>query len=229
MQTSLIWLWMALTATASTPMQDLSALAGVAHEYLSVMVADEYPDAGVSIKVNAPDPRLRLQACQQPLEPFMSSGNRMGRTVSVGISCTSPKPWKIYLRAQVSIVRETVVAKRSITKGEILTPADLSLSKIDSAAMGEPAYTQVEALVGMEATRTITAGRAIRAGQVRAPQVVQRGDVIVLLAGTESLEVRMAGKALSSGAVGDSVSVRNNAGDRTLQGRVVAPGMVRMR
>lgn len=201
----------------------------VAHEYLFALVEDEFPEANVSVKVSAPDRRLRLQSCQQPLEPFMSPGNRMGRTVSVGISCAGPKSWKVYLRAQVSIVRETVVAKRPVAKGDILTESDLSVAMIDSAAMGEPAYTEIEALIGMEVIRSISAGRAIRSGQVRAPQVVQRGDIIVLVAGTDSFEVRMAGKALSSGAVGDSVSVRNNAGDRTLQGRVVAPGLVRMR
>lgn len=229
MQTSLIWLWLTLSATTSAPVQDLTSISAAAHDYLSSVVVNEYPEANVSVKVKAPDPRLRLRSCQQPLEPFLSPGNRMGRTVSVGISCSGPKAWKVYLRAEVSIVRETVVAKRSVAKGEILTEGDLTLAMIDSAAMGEPAYTQVESLVGMEAIRTISAGRAIRSGQVRAPQVVQRGDIIVLVAGTASFEVRMSGKALSSGAVGDSVSVRNNAGDRTLQGRVVAPGLVRMR
>jgi flagella basal body P-ring formation protein FlgA len=58
------------------------------------------------------------------------------------------------------------------------------------------------------------------------PDLVQRNDIVTLTYATPGITLTMRGKALESGAEGDSIAVLNEQTKRTLQGIVTGPGRV---
>jgi len=61
---------------------------------------------------------------------------------------------------------------------------------------------------------------------LEAPVVIKRGDQTVIAAGNANFSVRMTGKALQDGAVGEQIRVQNLASKRTIHGDVQADGTI---
>ena len=59
-------------------------------------------------------------------------------------------------------------------------------------------------------------------------QIVKRGEPVTIAVRSGALSITAQGKALASGAQGDAVRVVNLATNRTLDGVVDAPGIVRI-
>jgi flagella basal body P-ring formation protein FlgA len=56
---------------------------------------------------------------------------------------------------------------------------------------------------------------------------VKKGNQVVILAQIGTLQVRMNGKALSNGAVGERIKVENNSSNRRIEATVIASGVVK--
>ncbi|RTK95681.1 MAG: hypothetical protein EKK65_15105, partial [Lysobacterales bacterium] len=121
-----------LSAAAPAAQQDLEALRLVALDYLRSRVGSSSAD----IRVDGTDPRLRLWACESPIEASLSPGSRLRGRTAVVLRCPAPA-WKLVMSAQVSIQRSIVVAARPLVRGTLLTAADLQVAAVDEARAGD--------------------------------------------------------------------------------------------
>ncbi len=118
------------------------------------------------------------------------------------------------------------VLNRTIERGEQIAPADFSIESrgpglargaIDAADAG-----------GMEAARRLPAGTVVRRGDFIRPQVIHRGDQVVVALRSGALSITTAGRALSAGGIGDPVRVISLVSNRTLDAVVEGSGHVRL-
>jgi flagella basal body P-ring formation protein FlgA len=174
------------------------------------------------------DRRLRLNACDKPLTAYDSpNGLRPGRN-AVGVRCDGKKPWKIYVSTNIATLESVVVAARAVSRGQLLTAADLKNEMRDTSRIHKAYYTDPKSLLGMKAKRSIAAGRLLDANLVHRRQLVKRGTSVQILAGEGPLQVRMKGKALDNGARGERVRVRNLSSGRKVTGEVIASGVIQV-
>jgi flagella basal body P-ring formation protein FlgA len=121
---------------------------------------------------------------------------------------------------------ELPVLARAIGKGEIVSAADFTT--------GERPYGETrgalgaEDAAGKEAVRPLQAGVTVRATDLIRAQIVRRGEPVTIAVRSGALAITAQGKALASGAQGDTVRVVSLATNRTLDGVVDAPGVVRI-
>ena len=80
--------------------------------------------------------------------------------------------------------------------------------------------------VDMQMKRSLTAGFALNSNVIALPKLIHRGQRVTLLAQGDGIEVRSEGKALSDGAKGERVSVKNLSSNRIVQGIVSADGLI---
>ena len=73
---------------------------------------------------------------------------------------------------------------------------------------------------------TLKPGAVLSPGQLRRPPAVKRGSQVTILGRAGGIEVRMSGKALSDGARGQRIKVRNSSSSRQIEGTVIARGTV---
>lgn len=114
-----------------------------------------------------------------------------------------------------------VLAARTLRAGTVLAPDDLRLAKADAAALDA-----MEAMIGQEMRVMVSEGRPVEPALLRAPRIVERNQIVVLAYDQAALRIEAEGRALSDGALGDTIRVMNNLSRITVSGRVAADGSV---
>lgn len=213
------------TARASDH-QSLDTIRAAAHDYVESRLADI---AGrVEVETSALDSRLKLTACERPLEAFLPSGRVAPGNLTVGVRCSGAQPWSLYVPVQVKLMRPVAVLVRTLTRGAIIDRDDFTLKEQDTASLRAGFIDDPELLVGMRLKHSLSAGSVISNRHLDRPSVVRRGDRVVLEAGARGFIVRMQGKALEDAAAGDRVRVENLSSSRVVEGRVTSDGRVRI-
>ncbi len=174
------------------------------------------------------DRRLKLHQCDQPLSIFWPPGSRKSGAISVGVACEDSKPWKIYAQSRISLMRHIAILNRPLMRGDHLKTADVSYERRDISRLNGRYIEEVNHLTGFAATSSINANTVLRASMFRAPKLVKRGQVVIVLAGSAGFEVRVSGKALADGAAGDRVRVKNRRSKKVIEGVVLANGQIKV-
>ena len=217
-----------ITHTAiAEPQQSHDAIQKTVEAFLKKQL--EGHDSGdFEIHVSRLDPRLSLVSCETPLAASMAPGAKLSGKTTVAVQCNSPKPWKVFVPANLVVYENVLAAARTIVRGEMLNADDLTLVKKQMRSTTQGYFRSVEQAVGFVAKRSIAGGRVLTAQMVQAPRLVQRGQEVILLATTPLLEVRMKGKALADGGKGDVIQVRNVSTNRVVEGVVSGVGVVKV-
>jgi len=174
------------------------------------------------------DPRLRLAECDRPLQTFAPPGARELGNTTVGVRCDGSSPWTLYVPVTIDLYAKVVVAAVSLSKGESLDRSRVRLASFNLAKLPQGYFRELARVEGMLLKRNVTAGQPLVPGMLEAPRLVERGQRVTMLAGAEGLEVRMPGEALSHGAKGERIRVRNLSSRRVVEGVVTATGLVRV-
>ena len=121
---------------------------------------------------------------------------------------------------------EVPVLAHAVEKGDLVSAADFTTAE-RPAGEGRYALSPDQA-AGKEAVRALAAGLPLRNTDLIRPQWVRRGEPVTIAVRKGALSITAQGKALVSGAQGDSVRVVNLGTNRTLDAVVDAPGVVRI-
>lgn len=213
-------------ATAEMPVQPLDAITS-AVAAASTLKAEKQGYNNVDVNVRPLDNRLRLPECSEPLSTFFPPGSNILGAVSVGVRCSGEKSWTIYARAQVNARTAIPVLRRPMPRHSLITEDDLEMiNQPAGTANTQGIILDPSQIIGMEITRALNAGSAIKPSQLRAPKVIARGQQVLLVSGNGGLKVRMQGKALKDAAVGERVKVTNLSSGQKIEGIANADGTV---
>ncbi len=216
-----------LIATSANAGHSLSEIAGTA---AMAMQAQAY-NAGyreVEVKLRPLDARLNLAKCSNPLEALPANSMRPLGAVSVGVRCSGDSPWTLYVRGQVSATEQAPVLVTAVGRGEIIGSDDVNYEVRQISNDYAGIISDINDIIGKEARRSLRAGDAIRFNDLRAPQLVERGQTVTIVSGIAGLQVSMQGKALAGGAKGDRLIVSNLSSGKRVEGVIMANGAVRI-
>ncbi len=174
------------------------------------------------------DPRLHFGDCEGNLNFDFNRNPIEHAQTTVAVECDSNAPWQLFVRTEIRIYDEVVIAPNAIPRGSVIGIGMLDLTEKQINRGGYGHYSEAVLVEGMVAKRTIRAGSIIKPAMLQAPQLVSRGDQVVIVAANESINIRMNGTALSDGAKGEQISVRNNHSDRVIRAKVVKKGKVQV-
>lgn len=208
-----------------TPLHSHSEIIAGVQQFLQQQPSPS-PTSQPQIKVGHLDSRLRLHQCDQPLDIFLAPGSRKLGKTSVGVRCASPKAWALYVPASINVFSPVYQTTNRLTKGHIIREQDISAIEHDLARLSYGYFTNKQDLLGMQVKRSLSQGRVITPNQIQPPLLVKRGEKIALIAGSSSFSVRMSGEALSDGAQGEHIRVKNLSSKRIVEGIVTRAGVV---
>ncbi len=177
------------------------------------------------VKTGNLDRRLRLAKCAGNIETEIKQTNN-NSSITVKTSCHSGARWTIYVPAIVETLQNVLVASRNLARGELLDKSDLSYQQVNTARLSGSYTDDLQHLIGKELKRAIRLNDIIKLNYVQAPDVIRKGETVVLRAKLPSLTVETEGTALSNGHVGEQIRVRNDNSRRIVDGLVSAPGVV---
>ena len=173
------------------------------------------------------DPRLALTQCGA-LEVFTPPGTRLWGTSSVGVRCTVPQPWMIYVGVTVRVKGPYLAAARPISGGQALTDSDLAIMHGDLTQMPAGVVTESGQAVGKTTAAPIAAGQPLRSDLLRTPYAVRQGQSVKVFSSGPGFRVSAEGRALVNASAGQVAQVRA-AGGHTVSGIAMADGTVEVR
>jgi len=169
------------------------------------------------------DPRVQVARCSGPLLTELTSVQPQQATVQ--IRCAQPR-WQLYVPVRATGDSLVVVLKRSIPAQAVIQASDVEAVTRDRAALGYGAFGQLDEVIGQQTRRALPAGRVLGPGDVLTPPMIRRGDHVALELQTATVRIRMAGEALTDGAFGQRIAVRNRSSGKRIEGIVRSAGAV---
>jgi flagella basal body P-ring formation protein FlgA len=103
---------------------------------------------------------------------------------------------------------------------------DVSLVERDVGLLNQGYLTGLKQALGKKLTRPLQPDQVLAPANVEQAEVIRKGDQVVISARSGNMSVRMPGEALSDGAIGKQISVRNQRSKRVVKARVIGPGQV---
>lgn len=126
-------------------------------------------------------------------------------------------------------VTSVPVLKAALQQGEVISAEDIDYVDMRNSEIGANVLTDASKLVGMAPRRGLGALRPMTAGDLSQPLVVKKGEQVSMTLSSDSMTLTAVGKALSSGAVGDTVKIVNAASGLSVDAVVTGPKSVEVR
>lgn len=183
-------------------------------------------DGRAVVEARQVDPRLRLAACDEPLQAFLPSGSRLRGNGVVGVRCVGTAQWKLFVPVKVKILAPIALAHGSHPAGHRLTQTDVRWEEHDVAGLRGAYQAGRRTPVGQVLRQPVNDGQILRPNMVRAARVVRRGQQVTLAVSNGAMTIRMTGTALADGALGDRIRAKNQSSGRIVEGIVRRGGLL---
>jgi flagella basal body P-ring formation protein FlgA len=109
--------------------------------------------------------------------------------------------------AEAAVVRDVVVAKRAINRGETIEGRSLKLEQRRFTDASQIGVTDLAAVVGHQARQLIHAGEMLAVRSVEPRPLVKRGDPVTIWMRQGGLVIKAAGRAQAAGSLGQMIEV----------------------
>lgn len=207
------------THAYSKESHSLEDIRQVAHDFL----AKRLNSAGeeIQIVIGQLDPRLRLHPCKLPLEAYGQDYETRHGISTVRVRCNDIKPWSLYVPVSVKNFKHVIVLRHGVTRNTLLTENDITLEKLNINRLSSGYFDDIEQIRGQVLTQNLSKGAVLTKHHLKRPMAINRGQTVTLIAKNAAIEVRAEGKAMSKGAIGERIKVKNMKTQRIVEGVII--------
>ena len=200
-------------AIAQTPAarQDPVAIRQSVEQFLAIQTTGL--PGQVSIAVGPVDNRTNLAPCPGP-QPFLPNGSRAWGKTTVGVRCTAPTPWIIYVQAKVTVSGDYYAAAAPLAQGQVIGSKDLIKQRGELSALPTGIITDATQAIGKSMTVSLAAGTPLRLDALRGQLAVQQGQMVRLVSSGAGFQVSAEVRALTSATEGQVIQVRTQSGQQ---------------
>lgn len=156
-----------------------------------------------------------------------SEAKQLGRqSMVVEVLVDGQSQGRVALRGDLTRHGEVVTACQPLERNRILGQDDLCLVRRNLTMLGPELVTDPSLAVGKELKTSLQAGAVLYARSLKQPTLVKRGEVVTIVAGSDSLRITVPGRVMNAAALGERVRVKNMMSRREVEAKVVGPGLV---
>ncbi len=214
---------MAQPTPAATGFQDLRLIEEAARAELR----RQAPEA--TAEISPMDPRLRLAACDRPLQAALPNNASLGTRATVRVTCGGgTASWAVTVPAALFSELPVVVAQRALSMGSVVTAEDVKMAVRRFPGTARCCATAPEQVVGRLVRRSLMADQVLPLDAIEEAPAVRRGETVTVLASLPGVEIRASGVALSDAKAGETLRIRHSTSLKVFQARADTPGVVRV-
>jgi flagella basal body P-ring formation protein FlgA len=118
------------------------------------------------------------------------------------------------------------VLSHAMAPGDTIAATDIETMHARAERLGSDAVLDRRALLGKTPRRPLRPHEPLRAGDIQAPVLVHKGDLVSIVLETPTMRLTAQGKALEDGAMGATLHVANTKSNRVIDVHVTGPNMV---
>lgn len=180
----------------------------------------------LQLDFSVPASAQNLATCSQA--PRVRSLSERGELLSrqrYQLTCAAPA-WSFIVTSEAEVSVMLLVARRILNRDQQLSADDVKASRQSVGKQRQGFYGQVAEIEGLTAKRRIRAGQVLSPQLLGAPLLVRRGQQVTIVATQDGIEAAAKGVALSNGAAGDVIKVRNPSSEKVIEVQVTGEGVV---
>lgn len=196
-------------AQSEAPFQDTNSVRRIAEEFLLQQAAGH--PGQVSVSIGKIDNRLKLPNCAS-LSPFLLQGNKPWGKINLGIRCTAPSPWTIYVSAQVQVTADYYVTANPLSQGQLVSAADLRKISGDLSTLPVGVITNPSQAIGKAVLSSLASGSVLRMDAFKISPAVQQGQSIKVVGAGSGFQVTTEGLALNTAGEGQVAKAKTSSG-----------------
>jgi len=121
---------------------------------------------------------------------------------------------------------ELPVPSQRLGNGHIIEARDIIMVRMREDGLGTNLIVDPERLIGQSVSRSLSAGKPVRLGSVRAPVLVEKGRIVNVTLRTERMVLTVQGRAMEHGALHEVVRVQNTRSNTVIDAVVTGEGRV---
>lgn len=133
---------------------------------------------------------------------------------------------KVKLSGWADIFQPVVCASRDIRRGERISKDDLYFVKRNISHLSSKILTDMNKIIGFMAKHNIKKDTSLKKWMFEKYPIVDRGDIVTILAESGDLKVTAIGRVLMKGYEGELVKVENLMSKKEIYAKVVNGSMV---
>lgn len=218
------------SGSAAAAITTTDELIGAAESFLEQAVVEYLQRSEIQgrheVSINRLDPRLRLPECDQALSVRLESPAQPIGRVTTRVRCDGSTPWTVFVPGEVRLYREVLILTRPMKRMSVIKASDIAVVERDVGQLNQSYLTDISQAVGKKLTRQMPSEQVLAPNNLEVAEAIRKGDQVVISARSATINVRMPGEALSNGAPGEQIQVRNLRSQRVIKARVIAPGQV---
>ncbi|MBW2448876.1 MAG: flagellar basal body P-ring formation protein FlgA [Deltaproteobacteria bacterium] len=196
------------------------------HKYLHRNLNNQACDVVISrIKItgNVPVPAGRIS-----FQQYQKGKRRLEGHVSliVVVKINDVVKNKVKLSGWVDIFQPVVCASRDIKRGERIGKDDLYMVKRNISHLSSKILTDMNKIIGFMAKHNVKKDTSLKEWMFEKFPIVDKGDIVTILAESGDLKVTAPGRVLMKGYEGELVKVENLMSKKEIYAKVVSSSMV---
>jgi flagellar basal body P-ring formation protein FlgA len=205
----------------SSDVQSLLVVQNKIESYILNHLAS-YTEGKIKVSADKIDSRLKLKECaDEKLEIFNPYESSLLNTNTMGIKCVEEtNHWTLYVPVKVIVLKTVLLTKQALKKGTRLQFGDLYQSEMDAQKLKQGYFTDPKELVGLVCAKNIAPDTPLNPYNVELAKIVSKGQKINIIATNGSLNISMAGIALSDGVLGDVIKVKNVTSKKIIEAQI---------
>lgn len=189
--------------------QDTNSLRIAAEEFLSTQTTG-FPGK-LNITIGKIDNRLKLPACANVLA-FLLPGSKPWGKISVGLRCSIPTPWTIYVSAQVQVTADYYVAATPLAQGQLITLTDIRKVSGDLANLPTGVITNPQQVIGRSLITSLASGSVLRMDALKSTPAILQGQSIKVISAGPGFQVTTEALALNNANEGQVARAKTTSG-----------------
>ncbi len=128
---------------------------------------------------------------------------------------------KLWVNAHIDVSKEIVVSNHLLRRHYTITEGDIRLEKMNLAELSANVVTDPLEVIGKRTKRVIDPNLPIKLNILEVPPLVRRGDLVTIVAESDTLKITTQGIVSENGCKGEMVRVINTNSRKDFYARVV--------
>lgn len=193
-------------------------------EYHVINELSTHAEGRIQVTADKIDSRLQLGPCEEnQLEVFNPYQTTMLKTSTMGIRCKEAENhWTLYVPIKIALLKPVYVAKRMLVRGSPIREEDMYQTELDVQLLRHGYFIDKEELIGQICKQNIDPDSPLTPYNIELAKLVHKGEQVSIVASEGNLNISMNGIALSTGALGELIKVKNLSSKRIIETRVLA-------
>jgi flagellar basal body P-ring formation protein FlgA len=129
------------------------------------------------------------------------------------------------VKGRVYALIDLPVPRRHLHPGQVIRARDIGWRSMRANRSTYNTISSMEELIGQSARRPLISGRLIKRTDVKARELVAKGDFVTVHFRSKSMSLTYRGVAMESGARHDVIRIRNPRSKKVIEGKVIGPNV----